>query len=92
VNGVPIRPGMMLSAESGSEAVFVAEAGYEAMVFFLLEQDLREHLAARQRVAGLQQPHGIEPLQVDPERARGLFDWGKRLVDVAARQPAITSA
>jgi AraC-like DNA-binding protein len=89
VNGVPIRPGLMLSAESGAEAVFVAEAGYESMAFLLPEQDLREHLAARQRDAGFQQPHGIEPLQVDPERARGLFDWGKRLVDVAARQPAI---
>ncbi|NJD64968.1 MAG: helix-turn-helix domain-containing protein [Chloroflexi bacterium] len=89
VNGVPIRSGMMLSAESGAEAVFVAEAGYESMAFLLPEQDLREHLAARQREAGFHRPHGIEPLHVDPERVRGLFDWGKRLVDVAARQPAI---
>ncbi len=89
VNGVPIRPGMMLSAESGAEAVFVAEAGYESMAFLLPEEDLREHLAARQRDAGFHHPRGIEPLHVDPERVRGLFEWGKRLMDVAARQPAI---
>ena len=89
VNGVPIRPGMMLSAAPGIEASFVAEAGYESIAFLLPEQDLREHLAARQRAVGFHHPHGVEPLQVDPERVRGLFVWGKRLVDVAARQPAI---
>ena len=89
VNGVPIRPGMMLSSESGAEAVFVAEAGYESMAFLLPEEDLREQLAARQREAGFHHPRGIEPLHVDPERVRGLFGWGKRLVDVAARQPGI---
>jgi AraC family transcriptional regulator, ethanolamine operon transcriptional activator len=89
VNGVSIRSGMMLSAVPGSEAAFVAEAGYESMAFLLPEQDLREHLAARQRDVAFHQPKGIEPLQVVPERARGLFDWGKRLVDVAARQPGI---
>jgi AraC-like DNA-binding protein len=89
VNGVPIRPGMMLAAESGAEAVFVAEAGYEDVAILLPEQDLREHLAARQREAGFRHPRGIEPLHLDPEAVRGLFGWGKRLVDVAARQPAI---
>jgi AraC-like DNA-binding protein len=89
VNGLPVRPGLMLSAAAGSEAVFVAEAGYQSMAFLLPPQDLREHLAARQRDAGFSPPHGIEPLQVDPERVRRLFDWGKRLVGVAERQPAL---
>ena len=34
-------------------------------------------------------PHGIEPLQADPDGARRLFDWGKRLTTTAARQPVI---
>jgi AraC-like DNA-binding protein len=89
VNGVPIRPGLMLSAAAQSEAVFVAEAGYQSMAFLVSEQALREHLAVRERDAGFPFPHAIEPLQVDPEKARTLFDWGKRLVDIAARQPAI---
>lgn len=89
VNGLPIRPGMLLSAAAQSEAVFVAEAGYQSMAFLLSEPDFREHAAARQREDELHLPHGIEPLQVDPQRVRGLFDWGKRLVDVAARQPEI---
>jgi len=80
VNGLPIRPGLMLSAAAQSEAVFVAEAGYQSMAFLLPRRDMREHLAARQRDDELHLPHGIEPLQVDPERVQGLF---------AARQPAI---
>jgi AraC family transcriptional regulator, ethanolamine operon transcriptional activator len=89
VNGLPIRPGLMLSAAAESEAVFVAEAGYQSIAILLPPQDIREHLVARQRDVEFHAPHGIEPLQVDPEKARGLFDWGKRLVDVAARQPAL---
>jgi AraC family transcriptional regulator, ethanolamine operon transcriptional activator len=89
VNGLPIRPGLMLSAKSDAEAAFVAEAGYESMAFLLPEQDLREHLDARQRDVGFHLPQGIEPLQVNPEKVRGLFAWGKRLVDVAARRPAL---
>jgi AraC family ethanolamine operon transcriptional activator len=89
VNGLPIRPGLMLSAAAQSEVVFVAEAGYQSIAFLLPPQDIREHLAARQRDDEYCFPHGIEPLQVDPERVGALFEWGKRLVDAAARKPAL---
>jgi AraC family transcriptional regulator, ethanolamine operon transcriptional activator len=89
VNGLPIRPGLMLSAAAESEVVFVAEAGYQSIAILLPPQDIREHLVARQRDDEFHVPRGIEPLQVDPERVRGLFEWGKRLVDTAARQPAL---
>jgi AraC family ethanolamine operon transcriptional activator len=89
VNGLPVRPGLMLSAVPGAEAVFVAEAGYESLAILLPEQDLREHLAVRQREAEFRLPRGIEPLQVNPEAVRALFDWGKRLVEVAARRPSL---
>jgi AraC-like DNA-binding protein len=89
VNGLPIRPGLMLSAAAESEVAFVAEAGYQSMAFLLPPQEVHEHLAARQRDDEYRFPHGIEPLQVDPERVRGLFDWGKRLVDTAAIKRAL---
>jgi transcriptional regulator GlxA family with amidase domain len=31
----------------------------------------------------------VEILQANPEKARRLFEWGKRLVDTAVRQPAL---
>jgi AraC family ethanolamine operon transcriptional activator len=89
VNGVPVRPGMMLLAEPESEARFVTDAGWESITFLLPPQDISAHLAARQRESEFRLPHGVETLQADEEKVRRLFDWGKRLVDTAARQPAL---
>jgi AraC-like DNA-binding protein len=89
VNGLPIRPGLMLAVEPGSEATFVAGAGWESVTFLLPPQDVREHLTARQRQDEFRLPRAAEILQVDEERARGLFDWGKRLSEAAALQPAL---
>jgi AraC-like DNA-binding protein len=89
VNGLPVRPGLMLAVEPGSEATFVAGAGWESVAFLLPPQDVREHLTARQRQDEFRLPRAAEVLQVDEERARGLFDWGKRLSETAALQPAL---
>jgi AraC-like DNA-binding protein len=89
VNGLPIRPGLMLVAEPESEAQFVTNDGYESITFMLAPQDIRAHLAARQREGEFRMPHGVEILQAEAENVRRLFSWGKRLVDIAARQPAL---
>jgi AraC-like DNA-binding protein len=88
VNGLPIRPGLLLAAASGSEARFVTEPDYESIAMMLRPQDLRAHLVARRREGEFRPPRGVETLEADVERVRGLFDWGKRLVDTAARHPA----
>ena len=89
VNGLPVRPGLMLVAEPEAEARFVADAGWESITFLIPLQDIRAHLTARQRESEYRVPHGVEMLKVNPERVRSLFDWGKRLVDTAARQPTL---
>jgi AraC-like DNA-binding protein len=89
VNGLPVRPGLMLVAEPEAEARFVADAGWESITFLIPLQDIRAHLTARQRESEYRVPHGVEMLKVNPERVRSLFDWGKRLVDIAAREPAL---
>ena len=89
VNSLPIRPGLMLSASAGAEGSFVVEAGYQSVAFLLPEDGIRELLAARHRDAGFRFPRGLELLQVDPDRVRGLFAWGKRLADTAARRPTL---
>jgi AraC-like DNA-binding protein len=89
VNGLAVRPGLMLATAPATEVVIVAEAGYESIAFLLPPPVIGEHLAARRRESEFHLPDHVETLQVNPERARGLFDWGKRLVDTAARQPAL---
>ncbi len=89
VNGMPVRPGMMLGAAPDAEARFVVDAGWESMTFMLRPQDIRAHLKARRRGSEVRRPHGLEALQVNPERALALFEWGKLLVDTAAHQPSL---
>lgn len=89
VNGLPVRPGMMLTVAPEAEVTFVVDAGWEAVAFLLPPKELGAHLAVRQREREFCLPRGVEPLQVDPARARQLYDWGKRLVDTAALDPAL---
>ncbi len=89
VNGLPVRPGMLLAAAPESEARFVVDADWESVTLLLPPQDIRAHLAIRQRDRGFRMPQGVETLQVSEARARQLFDWGKRLVDTAVLDPAL---
>jgi AraC-like DNA-binding protein len=89
VNGLSVRPGLMLAAESGAEGRFVVDGGWESITFLLPPQDIRMHLAIRQRESDFRLPHGVEALQVDPDGVNMLFALGKRLVDIAVRQPAL---
>ena len=89
VDGLPVRSGLMLAVAPESEARFVADAGWESITFLLPAQDVRAHLAARRREFEFRLPSGVETLQVDEEKVRQLFGWGKRLVDIAVRQPTL---
>jgi AraC-like DNA-binding protein len=87
VNGLPIAPDMMLAVEPAAEGRFVVDAGYEAIAYLVRAQDIQDHLVARGREAEFRMPRGVEVLQVDAEKVRNFYDWGKRLVDIAAREP-----
>jgi AraC-like DNA-binding protein len=89
VDGLPVRSGLMLAVAPESEVRIVADAGWESITFLLPAQDVRAHLAARHREGEFRLPNGVETLQVDEEKVRQLFGWGKRLVDIAVRQPAL---
>jgi AraC-like DNA-binding protein len=89
VNGLPVRPGLMLAVAPGTEASFVTESDWESVAFLLAPAVVRTHLAARQREREFHLPDGAEALQVDPGQVRRLFDWGKRLGQSGARAPAL---
>jgi len=89
VNGIPVSAGLILAAAPDAEASFVANAGYESITLLFAPDEIRAHLTARQREGEFRVPCGVETLQVDGDGARRLFEWGKRLVDTAARQPEL---
>ena len=49
LNGLPIRPNLMLAVESGIKVEFVAEAGYESVTVLLSPAVFVSHLTGRQR-------------------------------------------
>jgi transcriptional regulator GlxA family with amidase domain len=79
----------MLAVEAGTEAVFVPESEYESITLLLPPEDIHAHLHVQGRADNFRVPHGVEALQADAASVRRLFEWGKRLVDAAARQPAL---
>ncbi|RLJ65227.1 helix-turn-helix domain-containing protein [Sulfurisoma sediminicola] len=89
VNGLAVRPGLMLAVAPETEVRFVVDAGWEAIAFLLPPQDISAHLNARQREGAFHIPQGVETLQIGAEGARMLFDWGKRLIDAAVLEPAL---
>lgn len=89
VNGLPMRSGTMLAAQPGTEVVFVAEPGYESIFVFLRPDDIEAHLRTRQREDAFRMPAGAEILHRDAASVRRFFEWGRRLVETAARQPGL---
>ena len=89
LNGLPIGPDRILASTSGVEVEFVVAGGYESVSFFLPPDDIRAHLRGRHREDEFRLPNAVELLQPSPAAARGLYGFGRRLADVAVRQPEV---
>jgi AraC-like DNA-binding protein len=89
VEGLNVRPGMMLVAEPGAEAGFIVDPGWESIALLVPPEDIRAHLSARQRDVEDCRQSRVEVLHTDPARARALFRWGRRLTASASRAPAL---
>jgi AraC family ethanolamine operon transcriptional activator len=89
VNGLPLRPDLMLAVEPGTQVEFVVEAGYKSVTVLVRPAVLESHWTGRQREGHFRVPRGMEVLKVDAVHARGLFEWGERLANTAARQPTL---
>ncbi len=89
VNGLPVGPDRVLASTAGVEVEFVVAAGYESVTFMLPPDDIRAHLRGRRREGQFRLPSGVELLRMSVAAASGLYDWGRRLVNMAARQPQV---
>jgi hypothetical protein len=89
VNGLAIHPELVVAVEPETEIVIVTDVGYESITLLVSPAEIRAHLRDRGREADFHSPKGAVRLQADAARVRRLFDWGKKLVDTAARQPAL---
>jgi AraC-like DNA-binding protein len=89
VNGLAVRPELMIAAAPDTDATFVTNAHWESLTFLVGPRELEAHLAVRQRTGAFRLPRGVEVLRIDAGRVSELFDWGRRLVEIAAEQPTL---
>jgi transcriptional regulator GlxA family with amidase domain len=68
---------------------FVVAGGYESVSFFLPPDEIEAHLRGRRREDEYRLPNGVELLRPSPAAAHGLYGFGRRMADVAARQPEV---
>jgi len=87
IQGLLIRPDLLLIAAVGTEGQFVVEGGYESISVSIRPADLEAHLRARQQWEQFHMPGDIDPLDCDAGKVRAFFSWGKRLADTATWQP-----
>jgi AraC family transcriptional regulator, ethanolamine operon transcriptional activator len=89
LNGLPIGPDRLLASTSGVEVEFVVAGGYESVSFLLPPDEIQAHLRGRHREDEFHLPNGVELRTPSPAAAHRLFGWGRRLTDMAARQPGV---
>ncbi|QDU30623.1 transcriptional regulator EutR [Anatilimnocola aggregata] len=89
VNGLPVSPDRLLACMPGIEVELVVAAGYESVAFLLPPDDIRAHLRSRHREDEFHLPDGIELITPSAADVHGLYRWGRRLIDLATRQPEV---
>jgi AraC-like DNA-binding protein len=89
LDGLALRPDLLLVAEPGAEAEFVVEPGYNSITVLMSPKDLEEHLRARQRRDDFEFPCGVELRHASELAVRSFYELGRRIADSAAHQPAV---
>jgi AraC family ethanolamine operon transcriptional activator len=89
LNGLAVGPDRVLAGTSEVEVMCVVAGGYDSLSFLLPPDDILAHLQGRRLKSHFRIPSGVELLRTSVAAASGLYDWGRRLIDTAARQPEI---
>jgi AraC-like DNA-binding protein len=87
VEGLPVRPGMLVASAPGNGVSFVANPAYESVAVLVPPDELRRQLVAAPRDPAFRPPRGIEVLETGAGQALALFRFGRQLAATAARQP-----
>jgi len=89
VNGLAVRAGLILAAGPQAEVDFVTDGDWESLSFLCARDELLAHLEVRGRTPALPAAGGTQMLQLEPDRARRLYEWGARLLDTALHRPEL---
>lgn len=89
VNGLPVSADRVMASMPGVEVELVVAANYESVALLLLPNVIRDHLRGRNREDEFRLPGDIELLTPSVAAVQRLYGWGRRLTEVAARQPEL---
>lgn len=89
LNGLPVGHDRLLASRSGIELEFVVAAGYESIAFLVPPDAIRAHVQGRHGEDEFYLPHGFELLTPSASAVHRLYRWGRRLIEMAARQPEV---
>lgn len=89
VNGLPFGPEQILASAPDIEVELIVAAGYESVAFVVPPDMIRDHLVRRQREDEFCMPQGVKLLSPCSTGARELYQWGRRLIDLASRKPDV---
>lgn len=89
VNGLLIRPHLVLVAAADTACEFVVEGGYESITVGVPPLDFEAHLRARQLWHRIQPRRAMDLLDCDEQKARAFFSFGRRLAGTAAHHPQL---
>ncbi len=88
-DGLPLHADSLIIVPPGCSIGLVADPGYASITLLLRPEDIRAHLQVRGRAEDFRLPPSVTALKVDAARSGSLFDWGKRLVELAEQQPEL---
>jgi AraC family ethanolamine operon transcriptional activator len=89
VNGLPLGADQILASVPGIEVELIVAAGYESVAFLLPPDLIRDHVVRRQLEDEFHIPYNITLLTPYSSGAGELYQWGRRLIDIASRQPDV---
>jgi AraC-like DNA-binding protein len=89
VNGLPVSPDRVLASMPGVEVEIVVAAGYESVAFLFPPNEILGHLRVRHRESEIRPQPRVDLLTPRPAAAQRLYRWGRRLTNVASRQPEL---
>lgn len=87
VNGLPVSPDRVLASMPGAEVEIVVASGYESVAFLFPPNEIKDHLRVRNREDKFRLQQSVDLLRPSPDAAHRLYRWGRRLTNIAARQP-----
>jgi len=89
IDGRDVDASVLVVGEPGVDFEIVVDDGYESIALMIPPEEFMQHLRRRGREQDFRMPRGIDMWHPGVSELLELFDFGKRLAEIATNQPAL---